>query len=340
MPFRDIIGHERPKRILRAALRHDRVAHAYLFHGEDRIGKRLMAVAFAQAVNCENPPTEPDACGVCRACRQIAGRTYPDFFVIEPDRELANPQVKIEQVRELEEQIVYRPLVALRKICLIDEADRMTPGAANALLKTLEEPPGYSLFLLVSSRPFALPATIRSRCQSLHFVTPPRPDVEAALVSRRNVPAADARFLTLLTDARIGEALETDLSALRAVHEEFGGLISPASLRSPARILSAAEALHKSGRAGDALHWIVRWLRDLLLVALGAGAEHLLDAERLGDMRQAASCFDVDAALDLLEELERIERAGTRNLNLQMALETVLLRLREVLGPSPVALAK
>lgn len=336
MPFRDIIGHERPKLILRAALRHDRVAHAYLFHGDDRIGKRLMAVAFAQAVTCEHPPAgEPDACGVCRACRQIAARTHPDWFVIEPDRELANPQIKIEQVRELEEQIVYRPLVALRKICLIDEADRLNPAAANALLKTLEEPPGYSLFLLVSSRPFALPATIRSRCQSLHFVAPPRRDVEAALVSR-NVPAADARFVTLLTEARIGEALETDLAALRAVHEEFGGLISPASLRSPAGILSAAEALHRSGRAGETLQWLVQWLRDLLLVALGAGTEHLLDAERLGDMRQAASRLDVDGALDLLEELERIERAGTRNLNLQMALETVLLRLREVLGPSPV----
>jgi DNA polymerase-3 subunit delta' len=333
MSFRNVIGHERPKLILQAALRHDRIAHAYLFHGEEQIGKRQTAIAFAQVVSCENPsPAGPDACGECRACRQIAARSYPDFFVIEPDREQANPQIKIEQVRELEEQIVYRPLVASRKICLIDEADRMTAAAANALLKTLEEPPGHSLFLLVTSRPFALPATIRSRCQSIHFVSPSRREVEAALSKLRNLPAAEARFLTLLTEARIGQALETDLPALRAEHEEFSALISPAFLGSAVQLLNAAGNLHKSGRAAEALTWTARWLRDLLLVKLGSDVQQLLHAERLSELREAAARLDLDGALDLLEELERIERAGTRNLNLQLALEMVLLRLRDVLG--------
>ncbi len=346
MPFRDVIGHERPKMILRAATEHDRVAHAYLFHGEERIGKRLVAIAFAQALSCESPSrSEPDACGTCRACRQVKSRAYPDFFVIEPDREQApstrsgqaNPQIKIEQVRELEDQIVYRPLVGPRKICLIDEADRMTPAAANALLKTLEEPPGHSLFLLVTSRPFALPATIRSRCHSIQFVTPPRRQVEAALTARRGLSAPDARLLTLLTDARIGEAMETDLEAIRTAHNEFGALTSPAFLRSPAEVLTAAEILHKSDRAAEALNWIARWSRDLLLVKVGADVEHLLNPERLSELREAASRIEVDGVLDLLDELERIERAGTRNINLQLALETVLLRLRDVLaGQSPV----
>jgi DNA polymerase-3 subunit delta' len=338
MPFRDVIGHERPKMILRAAIEHDRVAHAYLFHGEEQIGKRLVAIAFAQALSCESPSrSEPDACGTCRACRQVESRSYPDFFVIEPDREQANPQIKIEQVRELEDQIVYRPLVSSRKICLIDEADRMTPAAANALLKTLEEPPGHSLFLLVTSRPFALPATIRSRCHGIQFVTPPRRQVEAALMARRGLSAPDARLLTLLTDARIGEAMETDLEAIRTAHNEFGALTSPAFLRSPAEVLTAAEILHKSDRAAEALNWIARWSRDLLLVKAGADVEHLLNPERLSELREAASQIEVDGVLDLLEELERIERAGTRNINLQLALETVLLRLRDVLaGQSPV----
>lgn len=354
MPFRDVIGHERPQKILRAAFEHDRVAHAYLFHGEERIGKRLVAIAFAQALSCDSPPpSEPDACGACRACRQIEARSYPDFFMIEPDREQApstqpvlspskrsgqaHPQIKIEQVRELEEQIVYRPLVGPRKICLIDEADRMTPAAANALLKTLEEPPGHSLFLLVTSRPFALPATIRSRCQGIPFVTPPRGQVEAALVTRRGLSVPDARFLTLLTEARIGEAMEADLETIRAAHSEFATLTSPAFLRSPAEVLTAAEILHKSDRAAEALNWIARWSHDLLLVKIGAGVEHLLNPERLSELREAASQIEVDGVLDLLEELERIERAETRNINLQLALETVLLRLGDVLaGQSPV----
>lgn len=338
MPFRDVIGHERPKIILIAALRNDCVAHAYLFHGEEGIGKRLMALVFAQALSCEAaPPQEPDACGTCRSCRQIESRSYPDFFMIEPDNELANPQIKIEQIRELEEQIIYRPLVGQRKICLIDEADRMTAGAANALLKTLEEPPGYSVFLLVSSRPFALPATIRSRCQGIQFVAPPRHQVEAALVARRALSPADARFLTLLTQARIGQAIQADLEAIRADQREFGTLTSPAFLRSPAAVLTAAEALHKSDRSAEALSWLAGWARDLVLVKVGADADHLLNHDRLEELRQAASRIDLDRLLELLEELERIERAGTRNVNLQLALETVLLRLRDALAPSAAA---
>ena len=107
------------------------------------IGKRLTAIRLAQALNCEQPPEAEalDSCGHCRSCRQIDARTHPDFFVIEPDPEQATPQIKIEQVREIEQQFIYRPLIGERKICLIDDADRMTIGAANALLKTLEEPP-------------------------------------------------------------------------------------------------------------------------------------------------------------------------------------------------------
>src|SRR6185436_10274410 len=146
MPFSDIIGHEGPKAILKASIRHDRVAHAYIFHGEDGIGKQLAAVRFAQAINCETAygSQGPDACGACRSCSQIEASTHPDFLLIQPDREMANPQIKIEQIRELEQQLVYRPLLSPRKVYVIDDADRLTQGAANALLKTLEEPVGHS----------------------------------------------------------------------------------------------------------------------------------------------------------------------------------------------------
>ncbi|MEQ1847696.1 MAG: DNA polymerase III subunit delta', partial [Nitrospira sp.] len=150
MPFADITGHEQPISLLQATVCNGRLAHAYLFYGEARIGKLMTAVRLAQALNCEQlAQTEAqDSCGRCRSCLQIAARTHPDYFVIEPDPKAATPQIKIEQVREIEQQFVYRPLIGERKICLIDDADRLTIGAANALLKTLEEPPGDSLFIL------------------------------------------------------------------------------------------------------------------------------------------------------------------------------------------------
>lgn len=333
MPLLDLIGHERPTAILKASILHDRVAHAYLFFGEDRIGKRLAALRFAQAINCEIDygPGGPDACGACRSCRQIEARTHPDFLLIEPDQEQANPQIKIEQIRELEQQLVYHPLVGRRKVCLIDEADRMTPGAANALLKTLEEPPDHSLLLLITSRPSALLATVRSRCQGIRFVAPARADVETALKTTRRIPPADARFLAMVTQGRIGQALETDLAATRVQQDEFSTLTSAKSLHSVGTLLTAAEALYRSDRAPEALEWIVRWIRDLILVSVGADPDHLLNRDRLPQLEESAHGLRPDALLDLLADIETIQQAATRNVNLQMALETILLRLRDAI---------
>ena len=268
MPFCDIIGHRSTIAALQTAVARKRLAHAYLFHGEAAIGKRLTALRFAQALDCERETAaeDIDVCGTCRSCQQIEARIHPDFFVIEPDRELATPQIKIEQIRDIEQQVMYRPLASERKICLIDEADRMTIGAANALLKTLEEPPDHSLFLLISSRPGALPATIRSRCQALRFVTPARTQVEAALILRREIPPADARLLAIVSEGRIGEALSSDAKDIRLRQRDLLEFVRPQSLQSVTAILSAAEALHKTDRAPDMLSWLARWIRDLSLI--------------------------------------------------------------------------
>lgn len=339
MPFADIIGHTGAKALLRSAIVQDRVAHAYLFHGDDRIGKRLLALRLAQALLCETLPAdqEPDACGACRACRQVEARTHPDFMVIEPDREQANPQIKIELIRDIEHQMIYRPLIGDRKICLIDDADRMTIGAANALLKTLEEPPDHSLFILVSSRPYAMPATIRSRCQALRLTAPAQTQVEAAVILKRELPPADAHFLAVLSDGQLGRALECNLEQARNSQKEFSIIFSAKGLQSFSTILATAETLAKADRALEAFDWLLRWLRDVLLLAVGAGSDHVLNLDQRTDMQALAEGLDIDELLDLISDLEKLERQANRNLNLQMALETILLRVRHLLTPQHTA---
>ncbi len=337
MPFRDCIGHHSSIALLQAAIDHHRLAHAYLFHGEAAIGKRLTALRLAQALNCERAiDAEPlDSCGSCRSCQQIEARTHPDFFVIEPDGELATPQIKIEHIREIEQQITYRPLIGERKICLIDDADCMTIGAANALLKTLEEPPAHSLFLLTTSRPAALPATIRSRCQALRFTTPARTQVEAAVILKRELPPADARFLAIISEGRIGTALTTDVKEARACQQELLNLVRPESLRSVTSILSSAESLAKADRAQEIFTWLTRWIRDVVLIQIGGDREQLLYVEHLPVLEAAARQADTDALLDILKDIESTEQRATRHLNLHMALEAILLRLRDALALAP-----
>lgn len=334
MPFDDIIGHETPKALLRASILHDHVAHAYLFYGEERIGKRMTALRFVQALNCETDLGRhgPDACGACRSCVQIEAQTHPDFLLIEPDDEQANPQIKIEQIRDIEQQIIYRPLIGRFKCFLIDEADRMTLGAANALLKTLEEPPAHSVFVLVTGKPCALPATIRSRCQGIRFVPPAHTQVEAALILKRNMPPADARLLTMLTQARIGHALTGDVQAVRKTRHEFQTLLSPSSRQSVGQLLSAAEALYKADRIPEALEWITQWVRDMLLLHVGADPDLLLNADRVAELKALAQNVRADVLLSLIAELDAIEQALARNVNLQIALENILLRLREAVS--------
>jgi DNA polymerase-3 subunit delta' len=334
MPFADIIGHDAAKALLRSAIVQNRVAHAYLFHGDDRIGKRLLAIRLAQALLCETIPVdrEPEACGFCRGCRQVEARTHPDFMVIEPDREQANPQIKIESIRDIEHQMIYRPLIGDRKICVIDDADRLTIGAANALLKTLEEPPDHSLFVLVSSRPYALPATIRSRCQALRLTAPAQTQVEAAVILKRELPPTDAHFLAVLSDGQLGRALECNLEQARTSQKEFSAIFSAKGLQSFSAILATAEGLAKADRALEAFDWLLRWLRDVLLLAVGAGSDHVLNLDQRKDMEALAERIDIDALLDLVGDLEKLEQQASRNVNLQMALETTLLRVRHLLG--------
>ncbi len=331
MPFRDIIGHSATIAALQTAVARQRVAHALLFHGDAAIGKRLTADRFAQALNCEQGPPGRiiDPCGLCRSCRQIEARTHPDFFVVEPDPESTTPQIKIEQVREIEQQMIYRPLVGERKICLVDEADRMTIGAANALLKTLEEPPDHSLFLLVSSRPASLPATIRSRCQGLRFATPARTQVEQALVLKRAMPPADARLLAMVCEGRIGEALTGDLKEIHANQREILDLVHPRSLQSPSEILTASEAMAKADRVPHVLSWLTRWIRDLVLLQVEGDRDSILFTDHLAVLEEYAKTADTDALLDLLHDIERTEQQFARHLNPQMALENLLLRLRD-----------
>ena len=341
MPFHDCIGHHQSIAFLQSAVTHERLAHAYLFHGEEAIGKRLTAIRLAQALNCEQPPEADglDSCGTCRSCRQIEARIHPDFFVIEPDQEQATRQIKIEQVREIEHQIMYRPLIGERKICLIDDADRMTIGAANALLKTLEEPPAHSLFLVISSRPAALPATIRSRCQALRFTTPARTQVEAALILTREIPPADARFLAIVSEGRLGEALTADVKDARARRQQLVDLVRPQALQSIGSILSSAEAIAKGNHAQDMLTWLARWIRDLVLIQVGGDRDQILYLDDVATLEAYAKQANTDSLLALLREIELTEQRATRHLNLHMALEMILLRLRDAVTVSPVPIS-
>jgi|WetSurMetagenome_2_1015567.scaffolds.fasta_scaffold00068_15 DNA polymerase III subunit delta' len=164
MSLSGVIGHEKPVRILLGTIKRGRVPSSMLLSGDSGIGKAFTALNFAKAINCQSP-SNSDACDKCPSCVKIARASHPDVVTIVPE----NDEIKIETIRQAEEILWLKPYEGLKKVLIVDDADRMNIGASNAFLKTLEEPPPDSLIILISASPDRLPDTVRSRCMHVRF---------------------------------------------------------------------------------------------------------------------------------------------------------------------------
>ena len=163
MRFDEIIGNEKIKEELKRSLEEDKVSHSYMFVGIEGIGKQLIAKAFAQMILCTNETEK--GCDKCKSCIEFQSQNHPDFLYIEPD----GNSIKIEQIRYLQRKIQEKPIISNKKVYIINDADKMTQEAQNCLLKTLEEPPEYSIIILIGSNENAFLNTIKSRCMKLTF---------------------------------------------------------------------------------------------------------------------------------------------------------------------------
>lgn len=333
MAFRDIVGHQRPVKWLQTAVSTNHLGHAYLFHGEPAIGKRLTAIALAQYLHCEAPqeaPT-PDACGLCRSCHQVAHAIHPDLLMIQPDEQKHNPKIPINQIRDIEHLVIYRPLVGSHKVCLIDQADSMTQEAANALLKTLEDPPDHCLFLLISSRPEHLLSTIRSRCITLRFSPLPTDVVYDFLRNRTDSDATDARLIAAFSEGRLGSALACDPTELKVKLRQYWALLFGEDTPSASHVMDMSEGLVKSDHVQEAIHWFWAGLRDLLILTLDTSSSPTLYTDQETALRQLAGRMTPFSILPLIQELNQLERGQQRNLNMQIGLEQFFFHLHDQL---------
>jgi DNA polymerase-3 subunit delta' len=330
MPFRDVIGHRRIVALLARSVAHESLPPSLIFAGPAGIGKRLTALAVAQTLNCPNPISaaelEIDACGTCPSCTRIARGVHPDVLIIVPGD---NGSIKIDQVRELIERAAYRPFEGKRRAVIIDEADALVSGAQNALLKTLEEPPSRSVFMLVTPRPDALLATVRSRCPKLAFRPLAAHDIAAALI-KRGQSEAEARAVAATADGSLGRALEAragDLVEARDVAQQV--LVQAATAGGDARRLESAKDLLPRAGAGGAEN------REHLASHLRAMASLLRDIELLSTRADARALAnpDVQPALERLTEAYR----GERGIRAFTAVDRALVALERNAGVKIVA---
>jgi DNA polymerase-3 subunit delta' len=347
MPFRDVIGHRRLVALLARSVCRRSLPPSLIFAGPSGVGKRLVAIATAQALNCPSPRVvdspaggrpsdralELDACGTCAACTRIARGVYSDVLIVEPGD---NGSIRIEQVRDVIDRAAYRPFEGRRRVVIIDAADALVPAAQNALLKTLEEPPPSSVFILVTARPDVLLATVRSRCPRLRFRLLGRDEVVAALVKRGHSDA-EARVVAATADGSLGRALAAragDLVEARDVAERV--LAHAATSDDPRRrIEGAKDLLAKTGAGGvgdreqlaSHLRAMASLLRDVELLSTRADVRALANPDVRPAIDRLTTAYQGERGIRAFTAVDRALVALDRNAGVKIVADWLVLQL-------------
>ncbi len=221
--WQNIFGHETKIERLKKNIAENKFPHALIFSGIEGIGKKKIATACAAALLCENPENgEP--CGVCPNCKLMAGGSHPDFYIVAPEETKTRRNIKIGQIRALQNEVALRPINSDVRVVIIDGAEFMNGAAANCLLKTLEEPPGQTIFILTTANRAGLLMTVRSRCVTINFDRLPEEKIFSELIDREIEPDK-AKKISVIAGGSFGRALNLAESGGYEIREEVLNLI-------------------------------------------------------------------------------------------------------------------
>ena len=319
----NLLGHNWAVDMLRQHVANGTQRHAYLFTGSRGIGRRSLALAFARALTCVQPPAPGAFCGECRECRQIGAMQHPDLSIIQAPKE--GGMLKVEQIRELRKGVLLSPYQAKYKIILLLRFQEANPSSANALLKTLEEAPSKVILLLTADNTEQLLPTIVSRCEVLRLRPVPVSRVEAYL-QEKGANKEKAQFLTHLSAGRPGYALslledETELELRSERIAEFKSMLSASRVNK----FAYAEKLvkDKENFRETLLLWLSLW-RDLMLYVAG-NKESVVNIDPLELFDILSLQLDLSGAKTLLKTAENGIWQLKRNVNARLLAENILL---------------
>lgn len=334
MPW-PVVGHERTVDFLRRSVASGRTAQAYLIVGPPGVGKATLGMLLAKAVNCEG---EDPPCGRCAQCVRVDRGVHPDVVVIrrgmtfDEDEAGAGTRVGIGAIRQLIRDASLLPMAGRYRVFIVLDAETMTVEAANALLKTLEEPPPHVLIILIAADDATLPETVRSRCLRLEL-RPVGTARVAALLRERGVDPKLARLLAALGRGRVGRSLTLaqDAEWLRWRQELLDRQAGLAASGEPAGALRWAQELAEAfGRdreqVFEALDLLAEWWRDVLLVKVGA-PELITNLDREAEIRRAARDLTLDQVAEAIRQLWRARRLLDQNVHARLTLDNLVLGL-------------
>ncbi len=326
MPFRDLAGHRAVLRWLARAAGHGTLPPSLLFAGPEGVGKHRAALALAALLNCPDRRESsgegdaPDACGACATCTRIARGAYPDVVEVAPGESGA---IKIDQARAVIEQAAFRPFEGRRRVFIVDPADALGVPAQDALLKTLEEPPPSSVFVLVTTVPDALLPTVVSRCQRVRFGRLSPDDIVRVLVGEHAYRERDARAAASVADGSVGRALSAEASSWAQARQAALTVLDGAGRSDDPVVrlgLSRDLVPQGSGRSGadreglaERLQALACLLRDLEIVRWRVDSRWLANADLADALVGLTSAFDSERVRRAFSAVDRALGALERN---------------------------
>ncbi len=337
LSFKQIIGQEKAVAFLRQVIANDKIASAYLFTGIHGIGKTTTAIAFAMFLNCTDP-ADGDGCGQCPSCRRVIDGNHPDVMVIEPDSDKG--AIRINQIREIERSLAFAPLHGRYRVTIIDPAEQMTTEAANAFLKTLEEPPQGNVFILNVKDPGELPPTIVSRCQRVPFRPLPTQEIENWLVMECAVDGEGAKILARLSEGSLGKAVRMAEDDLLAARVGWLQMLDSAIKGPPDAVLDTAQKFSELGKKAAPSKALIEdriavllgiwksWFRDLVLIKLEGAIGLIVNADMINHLREASHLYTTEGLVRSLTVIARAEHDLMDNKNSLILIEQSLFGLK------------
>jgi len=330
-----LIGHERAVTFLQRSLEKGALSHAYLLVGPPHVGKMTLALNLAQALNCESAELP---CGECEPCQKIVSGKHADVQIIglasDGNSAEAKPRVEIsiDQIREMQHASSLPPFEGRYKVFIIDGAERLSIEAANCLLKTLEEPVGRVVFILLTTSDGLLPATVVSRCQRLELPPLGTDMAESALCSRWGVEPEKARLLARICRGRLGWAIMAagDDALLQQRAERLDQLVDILDARYDKRFAYAAQLASQFGQnrgsVQEVLDLWLGWWRDLLLVKAGC-KDDITNIDLVDMLVGRASGYSLAQIKAIIDSIKAAAEQLEQNANPQLALEVLMLNI-------------
>ncbi|MBW1972915.1 MAG: DNA polymerase III subunit delta' [Deltaproteobacteria bacterium] len=325
LAFDQILGQHRALNILKKAIKYKRLYPCYLFTGEEGVGKKKTALAFAMILNCDNGY----GCMKCISCKKIEKGVHPDVMIVEPKR----LETTIDQVRELKRKLSFKPYEGKWRVVIFPKAETLTIPAANALLKTLEESPDYVVIILITKNPSLLLPTIVSRSQKIQFASLSPSIIKNILTKEEKISLEEAEIISRVSHGSIKKAFdilnEGNIKQKRGNLVKIDAIAKKGSFR---EIKMAATNLSKEDTTQllTFLNFLISWYRDILILKAIGKDDLLINYDLIGEIKRRANSLTLEKIIKILKLVVECYEAIKGNANKELSLEILLTKIGEI----------